>query len=440
MTNSIKGFVEIAATANSAPGIVSGFGELSQYAHTYSRDVREFSHNSYLGYRLKTFKSRQSNNSVYTPPTDLVAQILKMVNACVIHSPSLIAPYNKANYLTHLNNQFSPSPPEITALDVGPFVSTSTPGILYMLPSWISWTDIATDTQIKIWLANQNFVDEYDEFEIVVVSPFEPASAHHSGYANVQTLLNSLSYPDFNARVQTARGLFPETQLRFVELTYTNIANTAQTLQVPFQLLIYGKAGDSLDAYNQAILEWGVANSVYNDLQWIAIYPGLNELNQFWLIPMWHKVALPNLGPNSVIYSAYTDQVTDRTFVAAMVSAFTSTHLNSHLHFMPFDYKCINAAVVDGVTNVAGKQNITELFADYIPVPTSSADFIRMEPATREFSLIMQEMLIYAETMTLASSVPSGYRRVSHYGHTWLSKTFGGVTYLVALKSNGVFD
>jgi hypothetical protein len=91
-------------------------------------------------------------------------------------------------------------------------------------------------------------------------------------------------------------------------------------------------------------------------------------------------------------------------------------------------------AVVGGPENRDGIDQFIERYPDYINVPTTHVDFMQMKEETRQFCLILAEMLMHAEEMTRDSGVPTGFNRLIRDDVVYIAKSFNKFLYLVVTK------
>ena len=59
---------------------------------------------------------------------------------------------------------------------------------------------------------------------------------------------------------------------------------------------------------------------------------------------------------------------------------------------------------------------------------------------TRDWVVMMEKLLIAAETVTLYSSVPIGVRRIIKGGVLFVSGVYDNINYLVACKANTFYQ
>jgi len=99
-------------------------------------------------------------------------------------------------------------------------------------------------------------------------------------------------------------------------------------------------------------------------------------------------------------------------------------------------YKTIAYATIGGETNPFGKQRVTELYPDYLPIDTNSADFPRMQVETQNYVLALNRLTMAAETMNKFTPVPQGIKRVVRGADVYACMTLQGVRHMVYCRLN----
>lgn len=431
----IKGFVTINQYINNVPGNLSTIGELSTWASTYSREKGEYQFNDIPDYKLITFKSVDSDtNQNLSVEATQGKQILNIVKEAVSYAQGHIRPYNGLEFLNHLVTTFFN---KVTGLHMGNFVDNGD----IALPEWISWTSLEHNgNEIKIWLANQAFLDQYDEYEILVIPPLTNLDELFGPYNTAVTTINSRNAAGLTDLIQNTKGSDPETFIRALEFNYINRQNVSQITTTNWTLLIYGKAGDNVDAIKDAITDYLLANSTHTTEEWITIFPDIFKRTEFVILPRWDKLSIPNLTVNAALYSSILNPAECITFAQAGAPFYAANFVANNTHIVPYDYKAISLLIVNGNDNALGKQSISEMFADYIPVPSTSLDFNRMQLATRDWMILIERLLIAAEDAGEYSTIPIDFRRIKRNGILFITALMDGVNYLVAAKSNAIYN
>lgn len=426
----IKGFVSIANQVNNFPNQVSLLGELSTWCRTYSKEIGEYYLESLPDLRLSTFISNDSvTGDAIELTTEKTTQILSIVDAMIRYSDTNLPPFNTTDYRNELIAEFTG---QLSSLNFGPFKSTGE----ITLPEWISWTMLADNTEIKIWLSDIAFREQYDNYEIVIIPPIEPVDALFNNYAETIITLADKTLEELNEEIQLVKDVNPETYFRINTFNLINSLNDTQSYPTVWGILIYGKAGDNIDSIKDAVVEYILERSSHTRAEWEVLMPDLFKRTEFIFLPRWDKVSIPNLTIASELYGNMIKPSEAIQFAKNYLDFLDDTFINNNIYLMPYDYKAIMLVALNGVNNVPGKQKLDELYPDYIPVSSTTLDFGRMQPATQNFVLRLGELLVAAETVTAYSSVAGGFRKITREGKLYVSSVLDNVNYLVAAKSN----
>lgn len=426
----IKGFVNIANQVNNFPNQVSLLGELSTWSRTYSKEIGEYYTETLPDLRLSTFIS---NDSVTGDAIELTAEktlhILSLVNSLITYSNANLTPFNTTEYRNEILTQFTG---ELSSFNFGPFKSTGD----LTLPEWVSWTMLSDNTEIKIWLSDAAFREQYDNYQIDIIPPIEPVDALFNNYSETIINLAAKTLEELNEEIQLKKDVNPETYLRINTFNLVNALNNTQTYPTVWGILVYGKAGDNIDSIKDAVVEYILARSSHTRAEWELLMPDLFKRTEFIFIPRWDKVSIPNLTTASELYGNMIKPSEAIQYAKDYLDFLDDTFINNNIYLMPYDYKAIMLIALNGVNNVPGKQKLDELYPDYIPVSSTTLDFGRMQPATQDFVLRLGALLVAAETVTQYSSVAGGFRKIYREGKLYVSSVLDNVNYLVAAKSN----
>lgn len=427
---SIKGFVTISQYVNNTPGEVAILGELSTWSMTYTKERGEYISPAVPGYKLHAFKSINESLVPQAVPDAQATQTLQLVQAAVVYATGHIRPYDPLDFRNTLIGSFFG---RISNLTLGAFIDN---GAL-ALPQYIEYVSTEFDGNlIKIWLADQSFQDQYDEYEIEVIPPLTPLDDFFGFYAAAATRLQERTMTDLTLDIQAIKDVHPETYLKIVEFNYYNRLNLAQSTKTNWALLIYGKAGDQIDKIKDALVEYILNNSTYARQDWAVIFPDIFKRTEFTFLPRWDLLSIPNLSLQSGLYRSMVDPVECVNFAVDAIDFYPNAWIQDNLTALPVDYKAIMLIAINGNDNVAENAELKDIFPDYIPVSSLHLDFDRMTVKTREWVLLLNELLITAETATLYSTIPGHLRRVIRSGSLYISVLYENVNYLVAAKSN----
>ena len=426
----LKGFVTIQALLSNVPGTISAIGELSTWSATYTKERGEYTNPDIDGYRLISARSQDDTLGEVEVDQSLVNQTIEVVKAAFAYAVSHLRPYVSEDYKDTLLADFNG---RVTNINFGPYVDNGT----LALPEWLSWESLEhPDNFVKVWLSDAAFADQYDEYQMTVVPPLDNLDDFFLPPGTVKTLIEARSMTRMMELVQEAKENNPETYIRTYSFNYVSSVIGSTSIPTYWNVLIYGVAGDNVDAIKDALIDYVLANSTHTRTEWEAILPDLFKRTEFIVLPRWDLYSIPNMAIQAGLYSSMTDPVEAIEFAQREASFYTASHVQQNLTVIPYPYKAITVYIVNGITNVAGKEKITELFGDYIPVPSTSLDFNRMQDTTRQWSMLISEMLIVAEKMTAFTSVPKTMRKIQRSGKLYLAAMFDNVNYLMSAKSN----
>lgn len=430
----LKGFVTISQLINNEPGIISPIGELSTWSMTYTKERGEYSLDTIPEYKLHSFKSVNESNQKTTVSDSQIQQIFEIVQYCISYATSHIRPYNPIDFK---NNMLGTFYSQIENIQLGAFVDNGS----LALPEFISFTSTSLDNNnIKIWLADESFQNQYDDYEIEVIPPIQNLD-HFFGFYNqaVQEVTNR-TLSQLISDIETVKAIHPETYLKLLEFNYFNQNNLAQSTKTTWGILVYGKAGDQIDIIKDAIVQYIISHSAYARQDWAIIFPEIFRRTEFTILPRWDKISIPNLTVSAALYTSMMNPVECVHFAMTNIDFYPQAWIEDNITLLPFDYKAISLLSINGNDNITGNQTLYDIFPDYIPVPSTSLDFNRMTIKTREWVLLMELLLITAESMTQYSTVPANLRRVTRNGIMFISALYENVNYMVAAKQNTIYQ
>ncbi len=435
MTIIVKSFMTINAYVNNIPGQTSVLGELSTWSRTYSKEKGEYQYNDLNGYRLTTFKVLDQATGIESVlPDSLARQAIEMVMACINYATLHIRPYDSVDFKNTLLSSFFG---QIGNLSMGEFRDNGS----LALPEWLTWTSLSNNnTVMKVWLSDPAFQDQYDDYEIIVIPPVEPVDMMFNDYNLALTAINDRSSSQLSDKIELLKNGNPESYLRFRDFRFYNSLALTQHNKTLWTTLIYGKTGDNIDSIKDALTEYILENSTHTRAEWEVILPDVFKRTEFILFPRWDKISIENLGNNSSLYSSAVDPLEAIAFAKSAIDFYPAAFIETNTSVFPYTYKALSVVAVNGNTNVSGSERLFDLFPDYIPVSSTSADFNRMQEKTRDWVIFIGDLIRQAETLTSFSSVPLNMRKQSRSGILYVSAMFDNINYMVAAKSNDLFN
>lgn len=430
----IKGFVAIDSMTNNTPGQVAPLGELSTMSLTYAKEKREYTNLNYNGYKFVCFKGIDTIAGNYIEIDDMdSARIFNVVAIALQYASSHIRPYDTQDFRNSMVAELSL---DVTDFAFGRFKDNGN----FALPEWISFKSADGQTFYKYWLADDAFSDQYDEFEIEVIPPVSNIDVFFSPYATVVEELNQRKMSDLSQIIDVAKGKYPETYLRFNNYLFYNVNNRNQKIDTNWTLIIYGKAGNDIDVMKDAVIDYVLKHSHYTRTQWEQMFPELFKRTEFVLVPRWDLIAIEDMQAKSGLYGSMMSPPETMEFAKRAITFYDPAYIDDHVLLFPFDFKNLMISSVPGPNNSDYGASLIAIFPDYLALNSSSLDFNRMAVATRHWIVLLEQMLILAETADEFTTLPYHIRRSVKDGATFLSSVYNNVNYLVMCKKNGVFQ
>lgn len=448
---SLKGFINIPKFVNNnpisgnmtVPGI-SPIGEISKWGLTFSKDVEEFASAVYPDVHLISLFSKDSLQGEIQAPATMVTQALKVAQ-WVFHAVTTAStPYT----LQTLNDAlFAAFFSEINTVTVNDLTTVNIGNVNLTFPQSISWIDQITGNTLKVWFSDFAFCNQFDEYEIVVVPPIDVA--HLDDFFLTPNVamdrLKNISTSDWANTIEVAKARNPETFVRIQSYDYKCALYPGITYSTDWSFIIYGAAGDNVDILKDALIKYILANSTHTQAEWVQIFPDIFKRTEFVIIPKWNQYAIPEMVVQQGLYSPIIKLDTAFTLFKQVIPEYPATHVDSYLTSLGHPYKSIALLCIGSPDNRDGKFLITDYFPDYINVGTNSLDFNRMQAFTKDFFLLLEYMLIMAETVTdfstIDTSILTGFtyatpvvHKVKRNSNIFISAMFENVQFLVAAK------
>lgn len=437
--NTIKGFINIPALANNNPGQVGIFGELSSLSHTFSRYKTNYANPvAYIGVELVGFTTKNDVGSQITLTSTVSNHILAVASWVYAQysASSIPTNANKATFIAQLETQF----PDMNDISINEILA-GTP--TQRMPDFIDWlfNDGATDSRIKIWFADSRFQTQYDDYEIVIIPPVAILDTLNNPLASTAAFVASFSSANLLNQISSITTTYPPSRIVPLTLVWNDPTTVPRpTMNTTWTAVVYGMAGNDNDKIKAAIRAYIAANSALT--VWSTIYPALYAENEFVIIPMWSKVAVPESGLDVALYTSALEVGELLNLAAECVppayatSVTLSSYLMQHLVVNSAFWRSIGFLAIGNPGNVGGQYSIKHVnkFPDYMNIVTTSPDWGRISLSTRNFIIKLNDALEKAKDLTAISPVPATYTRVTHNGKIFLGFTYDSFTYLVLAK------
>lgn len=429
----MKGFISSVPFNNNTPGVSAKLGELTKHSLTFSRESGQYINPTRApNLTLTTFVSKEEQTAIEMPALlqEQTLDVAQFTYAQTVGGQTEIIP---AVYLENLLTAFVG---KATNFECGLMISDG----VHTLPEWVSWTSVADpahpNAYVKIWFVDQSFQQQYDEFEIVVVPPFDVLNNFFRPGSEVDAALGALSVEEAQDRIQTAMGAYPATVVRTNTFSYVDPLNANHTVPSNWSVIIYGASGDNVDSIKDALMAYILANSDHTRAEWTVIFPDIFKRTEFILVPLWDQYAIPN---RELMTGIYSPQVQVATILAKMkqfAKQYPEAHIDSNATSAGHPYRSLVILACGSPDNRNAQFRLNQLFPDLISVASTSVDFNRMSRTTQDWATMLANMLPVAEAMSDFTSIPVGMMKVRRDGLLYLTKTYQNINYLVVAKSN----
>ncbi len=433
-----KAFAKIQSLVDNSLGAIATVGELSPLGWSFAREKTHFASSDYPAVGLSVFSSKRitgtGNNAVaeYVEPDQLlVSRIIEIVNWVHIDAQAGRFGQNSDNFRTSFLNVWG----ERCELNgSGKMVGVNNA----WYPTWIDFNlkGLEEESRFKIWFSDGAFVNEYDEYEIVVVPPVAQIDDLIKGFVETTTLKSKITMTEIVQRLNLAREDYPETAVRTDSFDWVNPLNRSQRIPFDWTTIIWGMAGDNIDNRKEAIRDYIDANSSIPRSEWEKYFPELYTSTEFIIVPMFKNFSIPNRRLETGLYSPVITihDIVEVSKLAVRGERYTPEHVERHVTTVPSLFKQLSLAVTPGPNNREGTKRFVDVFPDYINQRSTDTDYGRMGAVTREFVDLLNTMLRHAEELTDISTVPRGFNRTVREGLVYLSQSYMNVQYLVLSK------
>lgn len=456
-TYSAKGFVSFGATTNNTADQVAPLGELSVRSETYAKDRLLFGGAAGsvpdTSVVVSLFSSRDVTTgdhvSVPEPYSDTMLEISQW---CYRQALLGIFTNDTEVFLQQLLAEFTGV---IADVEIGPMVEQDP----MFLPEYVifylnqahftghDWgtvenEELYSQSRFKLWFSDAAFADQYDEYVLEFVAPITTLDDFFLPAAQVRNRVDLRSVTEHFSLVQLKAGEDPYTIVKSISFNYHDPLDTDSVYPTNWSILIYGAAGDNIDAIKSLLAEWILANSTHTREEWVVIFPDIFTSTEFIITPLWTQYSVPNRTLDPGVYSPTVNipralQIAHATCTG---TSYNNTHIDANLAAVSCLYKSIALLIVGGPENSDDVFRFEEKWRDYMAVTTSSPDFNRMQPLTQQWVNMLYAMLMIAEEMTEFSDIPPGYTRLKRTNGAgqhilYLVSSIQNVQYLVVAKT-----
>lgn len=432
----LKGFVTVHSLVDNNPGQTSLIGELSPLAKTYSTNQREYNHATLKDYTITSFlEDSNIGDGVENTAMTTAIDVVEAIRLYSVTNPGVV---DQVNFNAFIVASFNTRIANFTS---GPFVTAG----VFRTPEWVAWDALdvvptqATPGFVKLWLSDPAFIGQYDSYEIRYASAIDNNNADlfSTLIGPVQVLADTNSPDVIMSKLEVVKAGLPESKTTLYRFDYVPLNPALPPIPFWFAVANYSLYGDTLDAVKTAITSDLLSGSEFNITQWEAIFPTLFKTSEFYILPRWDLYSIPNLSVQAGMYSSVVGPTNAIAYATRHLPAnYTPAAIAANLSVLNSVYKELALETIGDSNNLNGNTRFEMVFPDYLSISTVSPDFSRMAVNTQNFILLLERLLIAAESATTVNNVPSDMRKVIRNGSLFVSVTYNFTQYLVAAKSN----
>jgi hypothetical protein len=429
----MKGFMVIQPLADNTPGAIAQLGELSTYAKTFSKDIGHYSRSAEPDVDLMVFHS-QIDDGVQTEIRVAYRDpILELGQWLYTNAIGGFFNGSESEFSSLLLAEFSD---RLTDLNVGQMVQEG--DTTTWLPQYLDFKVVApgvdAENFIRLWLSDQAFRAQYDEYTIEVVPPIDALDDFFKTAVEVKALLDQYNDTERMQRIQAVIGDKPPTHQRVELYTWANPIQPDYELTTPWTLVIYGPAGNNIDNIKATLSSYILANSARDRAAWEEFIPDLFKATEFIITPLWANFSIPN---ETLVKGLYSPTIRHKTVLAiARLTAtrYPSAHVDDVVETSVANWRSMGFLAVGGPDNRDAINTLSQKFPDYIAIPTDSGEFGRMSPDTQNWTVLLSNMMRVADDMTEYSDLPIGMSRLERDGVLYLVASHAEFQYLVVSR------
>lgn len=424
--NTIKGFATLRDHINNDHKVTAPIGELSVFSRTFSKDQRIFSDPNLpkVGLTVYTAKDDEGNKfEVLEAHSDHMLEMIAWVDEI---STSGEVTLDHGSFLTAVQSH---KPEMLASLEYDEIIEYNGA----FVPGHVTWNYYGIT--YSIWFADEVFKVQYDDFEHSIVAPVEVINDLQRPYSEIHEIIEF----DVSMLILKANEITrdqPYTALKPVKVTWVDRVTGNETI-LTWMVAVYGPFGDNPVSIGNALKQYILDNSDFNEIEWHDVMPKLFKPTEFVIVPAWNKVSVPD---GQVQDSIYSPQLRFKEMLYLM-SRFTTSyyekeHLMEHMVHATHIYKSLSFMAVGNDGNNDGIYSLDLKFPDYNLVSSSEIDFNRLSPITQEWVKLIHRMFIVSESMVETTILESDFSRLKRGGIIYLVASYEGVNYLVVTKES----
>lgn len=429
----LKGFLAFGPLTNNVFGETSTIGEISTDSLTYSKETGFYKDVQYPDTMLYTFYSVDDALGTIAVPYDVVNSALHYGQTLFYQSQSNIFNSNAATSQEHFDRRF------INDFAFVEFGSMKTNGNQW-LPEYIRYQKNNSDAIVKLWLSDESFSQQYDEYEYTLIPPVDHLNIFYTDRSNVEQSLRIQTVKSLFTEIETVRENDPFTVLETVTYNWMNPDGSGDYLPTNWTILIYSRFGQNVDRIRSHIAAWILDNNEHSEDEWFELFPDIFNPTEYILLPLWHQYAIPNQTVQAGFHSPMA--TLEEGFLLAKHLArgdgYGEDHLLENTTVAVGPDRSLMFLAVGSSYNHIDYDDFRKLYPDYIGFSPTSLDFNRLSLNTQRWIHEYIALTIVASTMTETSAIPQGYGRVIRDFRVYTYRDIDSMSYLMITKASAI--
>lgn len=423
----VKGFAINSSFTDNTPGVINQFGELSPQSLTYSLEKGFYKNNAYNNLTLVTFSCTETNvaKELQLALSNEIIEVINYVYAKTTANPTVEITVN--SLLLDMTTDLGAVGKDFKC---GTIESDGT----HYVPQWIEYVSLSDDSVIHVWFIDTAFSTQYDEYVIKFSAPFEILDDFFAAGYTVEQRLKLITPELIVESLQDKKGNDPETFIKLELFDYHDPFDPNRIIPTNWGVLGYGAVASNIDVMKEELIDFILSNSTHSREDWTEIFPDIFKRTEFVLVPYWENYSIEPRPLTPGIYGPMVgfDGIGDR--LKTVLPDYTRHQIDTYGLIQSFPFKSLLIASIGSVENRENKFSLLDYFPDFINVSSTSEDFNRMSLPTREWSVFIHELVVFAENSTPDTILPLYISKITRDGVFYLSRVMDRVQYLVATK------
>lgn len=416
MTNPIYGFLNINKFFNGQAGI-NPVGQISPKGMTFGTSAEYAADNS------------NSQLIVFKPELLPVIATVEWMTGLATQLSNVVGYTDSQASL--LNNLITVLGVRFTNINIGDTVLNPVDNKGY--PSYIKFTYTTTlgSCIFKVWLTNTNFMSEYPDGDITVVSPIVNISDLFNNFNACKALVDNLTPMSIINEVAALNLSLPETGIYTNIFRVNNKTNVAQWFNLPVAFVYHGSPiHNNPTSFLQAFVDYLLTHSAITLAQWESVIPSILPTDKFYVIPSWNDLAVSvgvNIGSPTINVYDNVGHVVAATYFPELATA----DVYNFMDYTVLQYGSYGIYVMPDISNADGRIPFRTKFNDYFLVPTNDVLINKQSVDTQNAIVMLTNLVRYASDPATLVTVPTGHELEIKNGNTYLLGTVNRVTFAV---------